>query len=266
MSDHTVGRGVFRRHLHRLRDYGLRLDGRPLSDWGLMLVSPPVVEPVEWRTSRVEVPGRAGGVDMSLLDAMGRPVPADRECTLTVAVFGDTSECIESRCALMRLDGMDVTLGWRDWPGIGHGTLAVGRWEEQRDRLGRLAWASVDLTVRLDPYLTGEPSTFEATVSGVDVLVHTDAPVRPTITTTPPAGTRRLYLTIGSAQLVYDFDPAASGSRTLLVDCGMGSALWGGTPILPSLDSDYPTLVDGVNHAEISAGSMRVDYTPLALI
>lgn len=266
MTDHTGARGVFRRHLHRLNDYGLRLDGRPLSDWGLMLVTPPALDQVEWRTSRVELPGRAGSVDMSLLDETGRPMPSDRECTFTVATFGDPYECMETRRELMRMDGTDVTLSWREWPGVGHGTLTVGRWDERRDRIGRLAWTSVELSIRLDPYLTDEPQAFQTTVSGTDVLVDTDAPVNPTIVTTPPSGTVRLYITIGDGQLVYDFDPSASGTRTLLVDCGRGSALWGGEPIMPSLDSDYPILVPGVNHAEITAGSMRVDYTPLRLI
>lgn len=257
--------GYFRRLDIPQDDTGLSLAGFPLSDYGLWL------RRAGWslgegdhRTSMTDMPGRNGTVDMSQRDEMGKPYVARRTLALQLATTGDEDEYWETRRKLKRIDGIETDVGWRSMPGTLTGIPTVGAWEETRTRTGVFMWANVELTVECDPFARGRLERFTATVSPKDVWVDTDRPTAPTITTVPPYGTKRLYLTIGDRQLVYNFDGnGADGSTTLKVDCDAKTSVYGSTPVFPTIDSDYPTLVRGSNTASTTAGSMDVVYRPL---
>lgn len=259
---------VFNRLDKPAHDQGLTLNGLPLSEWGLMLLDSGLeLQSPESRVTSKEMPGLHGVLDTTLLDETGRPYLGQRECVIHVATTGDEPEYMETRASIMRLMGETVTVGWRTWPGTGSGRLTVGDWSVQRDWHGRFAWAGVDLTVLMEPFLEGMAHEFVATVSDSTVYVDTDGPVRPTITSVPPNGTKRLYLTVGGRQLVYNFPGNGAGGNTpLVVDCENRQSTFGGTPIFPTIDSDYPVLLPGVNHVQTSAGEMTVTYRPHHLI
>lgn len=246
-------------------DSGLTLNGRPLSDWHLWLLSDGVsLAAPEQVTSLAETPGAQGAADMTLRDEAGYPYYRRRDLTMSWCTTGDEPEYWETRARLAMLDGTEVTVGWPCWPGVARGLLTVGDWTTTLAHGGAFEKAVCEPVFSCDPCLYGPRMYFEAGTAAVVAYVEGNRPSHPTISIVPPEGTRRIYLTVNDRQLVYNLD--ADGRTTLTVDCAARSSVYGAAPIWPSVDSDYPVLLPGANRASVSAGVMRIEYVPMIMV
>lgn len=257
---------VFRRDVRSLMNApDLRIDGRTLMDYGADPVDGLIrVGEASPRTSMVEIPGRSGSLDLSLEDDTGRAFEPRRTLEFDAVIVGDGLEAIETKQSLADLNGRIVRVDWEHLPGYWKGRCRVGAYTDTY-LVRRFAKSVVTITVDAEPYLYGDSEYFDIGVSGDRFWVHGNRPSPPTITTVPPSGTKRLYLTVNSRQLVYNLT-GADGVRKLVADCDEKASTYGDTPVFPSVDSDYPMLVPGYNNASITAGEMRVEYTQRIMI
>ncbi|TPF87451.1 hypothetical protein BW13_00970 [Bifidobacterium sp. UTCIF-37] len=255
--------GTFDRLRIPVDDSGLRLAGKPISDYGISLilggVEIDVGDPV---SDFATVPGMSGSVNRSLRDASGHTFTDRRTITMHVATTGSEMDAWETKVTLGSLDGMDMTLEWGVMPGWYEGYLTVGAWTDEYGHGGIYRYSTCDLTLLAQPDLIGRvPLGFEFGVTPVSAHVKGNRPSRPTIRAVPPADTKRLYLTIGGTALIYDLTNA-DGARELVADCENRSSTFGGTVIFPTVDSDYSALVPGVITASTSAGTASLTYRP----
>lgn len=242
---------------------GLRLAGRPIRDWGLWLLLGGVeIDAPDKTTDFVNVPGMSGSVNRTLLDESGHAYADRRTITMHVATLGNLQDAIETKQAVGALDGIDTTLEWGGLPGHYQGFLTVGAWTDTWGSGGVYRHSTCDLTMLADPDLVDEPRTFDLTVGDPrHVWVKGNRPSRPVITATPPRDTKRLYITVGARQLVYDL-PGTDGAKTLVADCENRSTTYGDAVVFPSVDSDYPVLTPGEVPSQLSAGTGSVTYHP----
>lgn len=242
----------------------LKINGRTLMDYGADPTDGIVrVGDARPRTSMTEVPGRAGSLDLSLTDETGRAYEPRRTLEFDAVIVGDGLEAIETKIRLAELNGIEVTISWDNLPGQWHGRCRVGQYKDTF--LGRrFAKSVVTFTVDADPYLHGAMEFFSIDTTPAILHAHGNRPSPPIIRTIPPAGTKRLYITVNDRQLVYNLE--ADGVKTLVADCGMRRTAYGDAPVFPSIDSDYPMLIPGENTANITAGTATVSYTQRIMI
>lgn len=266
MTDYQSLLPVFRRDgrslMYALR---IRIDGRELADYGVDPTDGVVrVGAAEPRTTIVTVPGRAGALDLTLTDDTGRAYEAQRTLEFDVVTVGDGLEAIEAKQALAGLNGRIVTLEWENLPGFWRGRCAVGAWTDTW-LVRRFAKAVATVTVTADPWLWGDVEAWDIGVTPKQLWAHGDRPSPPVISVTPPAATKRIYITINDRQLVYNLTDA-DGAKSIVADCDMKTSTWDGRPIFPSVDSDYPTLLPGFNTASVTAGTARITHQQRLMI
>ncbi|NMM93863.1 phage distal tail protein [Bifidobacterium oedipodis] len=270
MADYPPGEGLFKREPGDWGDDGLRINGLPLSHWGLWLgVDGVQVGELSMGTSFTELPGVPGLVDGSLVDGMNNAIPTQRRTlTINVGMWGDEAEAVESKTRFALLNGSTVEVQWRNWPGVFIGRITSINWTDEWKQ-GVFVRSLGVVTVSCRPYVYGTPRSFETSTAVHTVLVEGNRPTGPTVTCVPPAGTKRYYLTVNEgsanqAQLVFNAD--FNGSWTLTVDCDQHYATYGTQPVFPSVDSDYPMLIPGSNTVQDSAGVSLWTYTPRWLL
>lgn len=243
----------------------IRINGKSLQQYGVDPTDGIVrVGEATPRASSVDVPGRAGSLDLSLEDDQGRVYEDNRTIEFDVVVTGDGLEAIESKRSIAALNGMTVTLEWGNLPGHWVGRCKVGAWKDTFI-VKKFAKAVATITLDAHPYLIGRSEYFTIDTDGRKFWVRGDRPSPPIITTVPPSGTKRLYVTVNQRQLVYNLT-GADGVRKLVADCDSKLSTWAGNPVFPSIDSDYPILVPGFNTATITAGSAQVVYTQRIMV
>lgn len=243
----------------------LRINGRTLMEYGADPTDGIVrVGEAKPRTAYATVPGRAGSLDLSLTDDTGRAYEDSRTLEFDAVVVGDALQAMETKQALAALNGTIVRLDWENLPGYWTGRCSIGAYTDTF--LGkRFAKSVTTITVTTDPYLTGRNEYFEIDTTPKKLWVHGNRPAPPVITLTPPAATKRLYVTINDRQLVYNLTDA-DGVKQLVADCDSKTSLWNGKAVFPSVDSDYPVLLPGFNTASVTAGTARIDYAQRIMI
>ncbi|KAA8820264.1 hypothetical protein CSQ85_00155 [Bifidobacterium rousetti] len=245
---------------------GLTINGEPLHKLGLWLADNPELAAATPTAQYTSIPGTYGSVDTSLYDLSGHILTGRRDLTIHLVTAGDEPEATETMRKVAAWHGTTVSVWWRLWPGTLHGVCSVGAWTEHRDLNARFQGLTADLTISCEPLMDGTPLAFTIDVDGATARIEGNRPTGPLVRTTPPAATKRLYLTFGDRQLVFNHD--FNGAEQLVVDCTGRKPVSriGDAVLLPSVDSDYPVLVPGFMSCTISAGEMTVTYTPKWMI
>lgn len=243
----------------------LRINGKTLPEYGADPTDGIVrVGRAEPRTVFTDIPGRTGSLDLSLTDDTGRAYESSRTLEFDLVIVGDGMEALETKRELAGLNGAVVRLDWENLPGYWTGRCSVGAYTDTF--LGRRFVHSVaTVTITANPWLIGPGEYWEVGTTPVKIWVHGNRPSPPTITMTPPSGTKRLYVTINDYQLVYNLTDA-DGAKKLVADCDTKTSLWNGNAIFPSVDSDYPILVPGFNSASVTAGTAHIEHTQRIMI
>lgn len=254
--------GVFDRRCIPVDQSGLRLGGKPIRDYGLNLLLGGVeIEAASASTDFVNVPGLSGSVNRTLLDESGHAYTDRRTITMHVATTGREPEAVETKLMLGGLDGTDTTLEWGSLPGRYEGFLTVGTWSDVYGHGGIYRHSTCDLTMLANPDLIGDARSFDLSTTERGVWIRGNRPNRPVIEALPSSGTKRFYITVNGMQLVYNLTNA-DGARKLLVDCDGRESTYGGVPVFPTVDSDYPVLTPGTVLGQVSAGTATVTYHP----
>lgn len=244
----------------------LTIDGESLADLGCDPVDGVLrIGEATAKTSLVEIPGASGAIDLTLEDTTGRAYEAGRTIEIDACIVGGPLEATESKLMLAGLRGRIVDVSWADLPGVFRGRMAVGAFDDTYVGI-RFAKSLVTLTLTtLNPHLIGPARSFGAAVTKRTAIVEGTRETRPVITAIPPADTRRLYITVNdSMQLAFNLE--ADGSKQLVADCTTGRATYGGQPLFPSIDSEYPILIPGENTVQTTAGEATFTYNPLYAI
>lgn len=247
----------------------LLIDGHDTNWYGVSLGSEGVVlgesQPA---VSYVDMAGWPGGVDVSLRDATGAATPGRRDVTIHLVASSDELELLDAKRKVGQLNGRRVTVRWQPWHGELTGDVSVGAWSEIWSPPGVVLWMETKLTVSCDPLVTGEWAGFSTDTDGVDVTVDGTRPAYPLVTSTPPAGTKRFYVTVSNSagETTLKVDADYDGATEVKMDSLTRTSLYGDTPVFPLIDSDYPMLVPGRNHVSVSAGTALVAYQPLFML
>lgn len=247
----------------------LLIDGHDTNWYGVSLGPDGVVlgesQPA---TSYVDMAGWPGGADATLRDATGAATPGRRDVTIQLVASSDELELLDAKRKVGALNGRRVTIRWEPLKGDLVGDVQVGSWVETWKPLGVTAWMACVLTVSCDPLVTGEWSGFSTDTDGDEVTVEGTRPAYPLVTSTPPAGTKRFYVTVSNSagETTLKVDADYDGVTELQMDSLSRTCLYGDTPVFPLIDSDYPMLVPGRNHVKVSAGTALIAYQPLYMI
>lgn len=219
-------------------------------------------------TSYVDMAGLPGGADATLRDATGAATPGRRDVTVHLVASSDELELAEAKLRVGQLNGRRVSIRWQPWRGELTGDVSVGAWTETWNPPGEVLWMETTLTISCDPLLVGEWAGFSTDTDGDDVTVEGTRPSYPLVTATPPAGTKRFYVTVrnSAGETTLKVDADYDGATELRMDSLSRTSLYGDTPVFPLIDSDYPMLVPGRNHVSVSAGTALIAYQPLYMI
>lgn len=134
-------------------------------------------------TAYKTVPGRAGALDLSLVDMTGTAFPGNRTITFEVVASGDDLEITEAKLAVGALAGKQATLQWRTLPGHFAGRLTVGAWTDTH--VGRRAVQSTcTLTLTASPYLIGATEVVELYAGENPRTIKGNSVTRPTLSWT----------------------------------------------------------------------------------
>lgn len=254
--------GTFDRMRVPVDQSGLRLGGRPISDYGISLLLGGIeIDAAEASTDFVNVPGLSGSVNRTLLDESGHAYTDRRTITMHVATTGRETEAMETKIMMGGLDGTETTLEWGALPGHYEGFLTVGAWTDVYGHGGVYRHSTCDLTMLANPDLIDGPREFAVGTTQRGVWIRGNRPSRPVIVAIPPVGTKRFYTTVNGMQLVYDLS-GVDGAKKLVADCEQRQSTYGSAIVFPTVDSDYPVLTPGVVQSQVSAGTATVTYRP----
>lgn len=226
----------------------LSLDGHPLDWYG---ADPSdgwlQIDSVDIATSFQQVPGRSGGIDMTLEDETGAAAIGRLSISLGIVISGDEQQAVESKLRIGTLIGRDVTVKWRALPGEYHGRLSRDAWSDIH--LGPVFFQSTTtLTISADPFLRYPRQTIPL-LDGEDAFLFTvpgNRPTRPRFTLTPTAGVERVLIRDnGERAMTVKLPAAADGDRPLVVDAETRTLRFGSALAGLTLDSDWFNLTPG---------------------
>lgn len=257
------------RFTYRPADDSLLVGGHPLSHWSCFLGPDGIaIEAAEPRLTRTSIPGRHGLLDQTLRDRQGRAYDdKGRDITVDIVMTADELDQRQLRQRLGEYQGMRTSLWWqRMWPGEYRGTLQIGEWKDIILPGMRYLCTGTTLTLHADDSVQHGPRERLPLAAGRNQFgIRGNRLAMPTLTLTSLA-TDEISVNDGTNTLRFTQDTAFAAGRTLTVDSENGTSSLDGTPIAPTLDSEYPTLASPQTTITLKGATGWIEYEPLYFI
>lgn len=247
---------------------GLTLNGVPLERMMLGLgpdgVTVDAAKPI---VSVQDMPGRDGGLDLTLTDPTGAAYMDRRTITLDLYAVGGEDDILAAKTRLGALAGTIATISWRTLPGAYRGRLSLDQWDDKWAGPGMVA-TSVHATIDAAPTLTGPTRTTTLTNGANTVRVKGNRPCWPVWTLTPAANTRTITIRDAHGHhLTVTAATAITGRVTITTSPDTRATRINGNLTAPTLDSDYFPLLPGTDTITLTGiTSGTVTHQPLTLI
>lgn len=248
------------RRMARVGDYrrngaSLIIDGEAIGDNGVLLKEV-VIGAAEVRMSVEEVDGVAGGVDLTLEGPDGRAVPGRRPCEFDLVLDGSVTDRMQARAWLMGHNGKRCEVAYSPFGGL----LLRGRvsFEDPDDMLMH---SEVTMLLDADPYLSGKSRTVSLGAS-TRFKVGGNAYSWPVIRISPASGSKSVRVTVDGGRFIEVKSSSTFGSVEIVIDCRPGSRCCrvNGNLIAPTIESDYPALVNGWRTVSLTGGTGKIEF------
>ncbi|MCH9275941.1 hypothetical protein JS533_006600 [Bifidobacterium amazonense] len=254
---------------YRPGDDSLLLGGHPLSYWSCFIGPDGItVEAAEPRLTRTSIPGRHGLLDQTLRDRKGRAYDdKGRDITVDIVMTADELDQRKLRQRLGEYQGMRTSIWWqRMWDGEYRGTLQIGEWKDVILPGMRYLCTGTTLTLSADDSVQHGPRERLALNEGRNQLgIKGNRLAMPTLDLTTKNVTE-ISVNDGANTLRFTQETAFAAGRALAVDSEQGTATLDGTPLAPTLDSDYPELASPQTTITLTGCDGWIEYEPLYFI
>lgn len=232
----------------------LAIDGVPVGSMGFVLVGADLGA-AEPSTSMSNVPGRAGGVDLTLEDECGCAFQGRRSCTFSLRTFSPAHRRAACKLALGALTGKEADVFYRPLGLTLRGRIAVGAWDDGN------GWADVDLTLSADPIMRGKGAKVALAKGDNVITVGGNAPC-PIALDLSPAGLEWVRVVLDGGKFVRVWPAASFGAGAALsIDSESMTCALNGSNIAPTLDSDWLVIAPGRHVLTLSGGTGTASFS-----
>ena len=254
-------------------DYGLLVNGRPLSDYGVYVDHDGVeLREAKPATSYAQVPGQGGSHDLTLADSCGDAWTGRRTLVihLGVAATGQDAAALVTgaKRAVGALNGSQVRVWWQALGGWLRGRASVDGWDDNLSALDSAPHSSHGrLLVEAMPWVYGAPEVVSLAEGDNAIVVDGNRPCRPVLKVTPSAQAASWSVSFcGATVEVVKASPSSVLTATL--DYGR-RRIWhetSGDNVVPTLESDFGELAPGEQTVALEGCSATMTYEPLWMI
>lgn len=245
-----------------------RINKVPLDEWGLNLEKKGIsIESPKPTTSSITVPGLNGAIDTTVEDDMRVAFQKKRAITLSLYALGDlaTVSVLFERIA-KEIHGKQGSLQTSDSNGEYRGRWSVSNWNIIRSWRDSFHCALLlELSLDADPYVYGKKRTFMLHEGENHVAIPGSRPVWPQFSLSLDTGSASIARQDGK---ILTFSTGSHMNGVLAINANPQSRNCRITNniILPTIDSDYFTLLPGANTITCTGCSGTLGVTPLTLM
>lgn len=203
-------------------------------------------------TALGEVPGRPGGIDLTLSGATGAATPGRRTCEFDIATDAAARDRAHVKFAVGAWAGREVSALYGPMGCELRGRLSVGAWEDAP------AISRCTLSLDAEPFALGP----ERSSSAGRLLVGGEVWVEPMYELAVRSARPNVDLIVDGLRVLRV--PSASGSwpvgALVSIDCAACSVKVNGQLACPTLDSDWPILTPGAHRVSCDGCDVTVTW------
>lgn len=245
-----------------------RINKIPLNEWGLNLEKKGIsIESPKTTTSSITVPGLNGALDTTVEDDTHAAFLQKRAITLSLYALGDlaTVSALFEHIA-KEIHGKQGSLQTSDSNGEYRGRWSISNWNTIRNWQDSFHCALLlELSLDADPYVYGKKHTFRLHEGENHVAISGSSPVWPQFSLSIDTGSASISRQDGKT-LTFSTGSHMNGVLTINANPQSRNCRINNNVILPTIDSDYFTLLPGANTITCTGCSGTLEATPLTLI